>query len=248
MSARYRERPPLPALDPAVACVWTQEITGSAHVQRVVPDGCIDLIWLHGSLHMVGPDTSPRFVPLDPGKVAGVRLRPGNARLLLGDIPASALRDLQVDLDDVWGASSRPLLNRLAETGDANEAATLLERAALARLPHFVGDGAITEVVRALQRPAPPRVSVLAESVGLSERQLRRRLHAAVGYGPHTLESIMRFERARRMARQGLQPGRLAELALTAGYSDQSHLTREVRRFAGTTPGELFAPHVHSRP
>lgn len=79
---------------------------------------------------------------------------------------------------------------------------------------------------------------MLAEKVGLSERQLRRRFTEAVGYGPKALHSILRFQHALDLGRRG-DPG-LAAIAYQAGYADQAHFTREVRRLAGMTPTELL--------
>src|SRR5437764_768906 len=81
----------------------------------------------------------------------------------------------------------------------------------------------------------PGRRTELAAGVGLGERQLRRRCEDAVGYGPKTLERVLRFQRFRSLASRGAAS--LAELALLAGYADQPHLTREYRRLAGGTPG-----------
>ncbi|WP_406692373.1 helix-turn-helix transcriptional regulator [Saccharopolyspora sp. ID03-671] len=88
----------------------------------------------------------------------------------------------------------------------------------------------MTKHFKALDDPHPPSVAGLADSVGVSERQLRRRIGDAVGYGPRTLVSVLRFQRA---ARGG---GALADLAHRCGYADQAHLTREFRRLTGTTP------------
>ncbi len=71
--------------------------------------------------------------------------------------------------------------------------------------------------------------------MGLSERQLRRRFHAAAGYGPKTLQRVLRFRRFLAGPR-----GDLARAALEAGYADQPHLTREVARLAGTSPSRLI--------
>jgi AraC-like DNA-binding protein len=248
MTAVYLERDPVPALRGAVSCVWTQRISATTHLQRVVPDGCVDLIWFHGALQLVGPDTTARVVPLRTGDVAGIRLRPGAARLLLGDIPTSELRDLQVDVTQLWGNAYQPVVDDLAGAPSLKHATETLERTLLAHRPGYAADPAVDAVIAALQRPDPPAVPTLADSVGLSARQLRRRVTTEVGYGPQTLESVLRFDRARRLAPTGSVPGGLADLAVTAGYADQAHLTREVRRFAGTTPRELFGLQPHQRP
>jgi len=78
------------------------------------------------------------------------------------------------------------------------------------------------------------RVEALAGELGLSERQLRRRCAASAGYGPKTLQRILRFRRF-----LALEGGDLARRALDAGYADQSHLTRECVRLSGRTPAAL---------
>ena len=50
---------------------------------------------------------------------------------------------------------------------------------------------------------------------------------------------MLRFGRVVRAIRAG-QAADLADLAVASGYYDQSHLNRDVREFAGTTPGELL--------
>jgi AraC-like DNA-binding protein len=71
----------------------------------------------------------------------------------------------------------------------------------------------------------------------MSERTLRRRFEDAFGYGPKTLDRILRFHRFRRLQRQG--EGSTALLAIEAGYADQAHLIRESRRLTGVTPTAL---------
>lgn len=80
----------------------------------------------------------------------------------------------------------------------------------------------------------------LADAASLSERQLHRRCRAAFGYGPATLRAVLRLQRFMALARRSTGAG-LAELAQRAGFSDQAHLAREARRFAGLTPTALLA-------
>jgi hypothetical protein len=80
MPPAYREFRPPAGLEAAVACLWENDAK-QGRVQRVVPDGCLDLIWLADrELVIAGPDTGPRFVTL-PARTrsSGIRLRPGPA-------------------------------------------------------------------------------------------------------------------------------------------------------------------------
>jgi len=104
-------------------------------------------------------------------------------------------------------------------------------------------DPAVTQAARLLRDPATRAEDVAAE-VGLSLRQLRRRCHAVVGYGPKTLQRVLRFRRF--VARVDAHPDvlDLAAIAAEAGYADQAHLTRECARLAGLTPAALVRQRV----
>ena len=71
----------------------------------------------------------------------------------------------------------------------------------------------------------------VAGELGVSARQLHRRVSDAVGYGPKMLQRVLRFRRL-----QALPPAPLVELALEAGYADQAHMTAEVTQLAGVSP------------
>jgi AraC-like DNA-binding protein len=222
---RYREWAPPPALRGVVRCVWVR-VVGAAGVP-VLPDACSDLIWQAGrGAFVAGPDTRPAPTGASPGTVyVGVRFGPGTGGPALG-LPLSELRDRRVALADL----SRRLDERLpADLEPAEAVGRLLEAAAAEP------DAAIVEAARRLDDPGA-RVEGLATDLGLSERQLRRRCHAAAGYGPKTLHRVLRFRRF--LAAPG---GDLARVALDAGYADQSHLTRECARLSGLTPAILRA-------
>jgi transcriptional regulator GlxA family with amidase domain len=89
---------------------------------------------------------------------------------------------------------------------------------------------------------AAGRVGALGPTVGLGERQLRRRFQAGVGYGPKTLARVLRFQRLLALLRddRGGRPS-LAEVAVRAGYADQAHMTAECTRLAGRSPAALVA-------
>jgi transcriptional regulator GlxA family with amidase domain len=87
------------------------------------------------------------------------------------------------------------------------------------------------------RRPAG-RLTALARELDVGERQLRRRFAAAVGYGPKTLQRILRLQALLHHA-QHASLG-LAALAAELGYADQAHMTREVGALAGVSPSVLL--------
>ena len=84
---------------------------------------------------------------------------------------------------------------------------------------------------------AAPTTRELAMETGLHPVYVARAFRAAFGTGIGEYARLMRAEMARRLLADGALP--LAELALRAGYADQSHLTREMRRFLGATPASV---------
>ncbi len=83
-------------------------------------------------------------------------------------------------------------------------------------------------------------VGDVAGEIALSERQLQRRFREAVGYGPKTLQRVLRFRRfVAELGRARNGVGGLAGIAASTGYADQAHLTRESRELSGLTPVQL---------
>lgn len=201
---------------------------------RVLPDGCMDLLWHEGRLLVAGPDTHAYLTDGETGTWAGVRLYPGTAPALLG-VPAHELRDRRVELADLWPA---PEVRRLAaRVNAAADPASGLEDLALRQAAGAdPPDPLLRQVVTALGAGRP--VAATADELGLGARQLHRRSLTAFGYGPKTLARILRLRRALALARRGVP---FADTATRAGYADQAHLARDVRELAGLPLGELLA-------
>jgi AraC-like DNA-binding protein len=133
---------------------------------------------------------------------------------------------LATQLEEAMSRAEQPLM-QLADW--------LLERSRYARSP----DPLVQEAVTRLRRPGAA-VAPLADQLGVSERQLRRRVAAAVGYGPKLLTRVLRLQRALAHARAGDE---LARAALEAGYADQAHFSSDCRALAGASPGTLLGGH-----
>lgn len=224
----YMERPArLPG-----AVVWSRGPSGST-VGAVLPDGCMDLLWHEGRLLVAGPDTRAYVPEGAAGHWAGVRFYPGTGPTFLG-VPAHELRDLRVDLADLWPASEvRHRTARVAAAADPVAALeqVALDRAAVTEPP----DPLLREVVADLD--AGRSIAATADRLGLSARQLHRRSLTAFGYGPKTLARVLRLQRALALARAGVP---FAETAARSGFADQAHLARDVRELAGMPLGELL--------
>ncbi|WP_223637855.1 helix-turn-helix transcriptional regulator [Corallococcus sp. EGB] len=95
--------------------------------------------------------------------------------------------------------------------------------------------GRARELLDAVRGP-PPTLAALAREVGVSPLRLGRAFRQAWRCSPAEYLRRSRLERASRALRETQQP--LGDIALEAGYCDQSHLTREFRRRLHVTPAE----------
>ncbi|MFF0731783.1 helix-turn-helix domain-containing protein [Streptomyces chartreusis] len=232
----YEERPSRLA----GAVVWTNRPADTG-VGRVLPDGCMDLLWNDGRLLVAGPDTRAYVTDGESSSWAGVRFFPGTGPGLLG-VPAHELRDRRVELTDLWPAVEvRRLCDRVEAAADP---VTALEDVALARAAAVdEPDPVLRRVVTALDAGRP--VAATADELGLGARKLHRRCLSAFGYGPKTLARILRLQRALALARGGTA---FADTAVRAGYADQAHLARDVKELAGLPLGELLGRRVGGAP
>lgn len=248
LPSEYREFAAPARLASHFRCFWTQTIAGARgdYTQRVLPDGCVDLVLIDDSpVAVVGPWTEPFIARLAPGtSILGARFHPGRAASLLG-LPASEILNRSEELRAVSGKAAGDRLDRVYEqvTQDARRAALI--EALLTGLEHANAlDEAVAASIGWLTRHPEGRIEELSDWAGIGNRQLHRRFLAAVGYGPKMFQSVLRFQRLlKNLYQQDLRPDlhrSLADLAAEAGYADQAHMTREVSRFAGCSPTALL--------
>jgi AraC-like DNA-binding protein len=241
----YREWAPHALLRGHVRCLWINDLSRSrSECLQVVPDGCVDIVWTGETLCIAGPDTRPILSRMPRRTtVVGVRFHPGAASAWLGQ-PLGEIVNVRVPLAEFWKDDASRLLDRVAAGRSAKQAADDLEVFLVGRLAAV---GLVDPRIAFLRRtagdncvPTGLRLDQLAAHVGLSERTLRRRCLDVFGYGFKTLDRVLRFQRFFRLA---ARPEKLdlADMADRAGYADQAHMTREVRRMSGITAGEFVA-------
>src|SRR4051812_25086699 len=239
----YREFAPSAPLHALIACRWLRESPQDdpSDSTLILPDGCVDLIWRDDRLLVAGLDSAARRSPVRPGAaVAGIRLRPGVAGAGFG-MPASELLDVQVPLRELLGSDAAEFSERLADASGHDAEHLLLEGLVAAAVADRSPDPLVLAATRRLGFPGS-RVDELAEALGISERQLRRRFHDSVGYGPKTLDRVLRFRRL--VAQTGAVAAGESDLARVAadlGYADQAHMTRDCIRLSGLSPARLAA-------
>ena len=210
--------------------MWRSSVGPSPMPTRILPDGCLDLVWDGRRLFVAGPDTTARWHQSRAhAEYVALRFSGGTGPALLG-VPADELRDRSPDIEELWPAAEA----RALADGVAASPVTALEAWASERLTYSEVD-TLGPLVLEMAATATP-VAVMADRLDLSVRQLYRRCLPLFGYGPRRLTRVLRLGRALDQARKGAS---LAHVAAECGYADQPHLSREVRALTGTTPLDL---------
>ena len=174
--------------------------------------------------------------PCEPGIM--VRLAPLGAYKLLG--PAvSEIGGSIVGLEDIVGADARRLSERVRSARTWEQRAQLLDDFLLDRANR--GPQPSPEVSHAwhLLARSSGRTTIrgIARQVGWSHKHLITRFRQQIGVAP---QMAVRLVRLMTVWRHLGDEQSWARIAAECGYADQAHLTREFRRFTGTTPGALI--------
>lgn len=185
-----------------------------------------------GGLH-----SSPATVRHD-GNQHGVQLRvtPLGARALFG-MPAGELVSTVVDLGSVLGPRGEELTDRLRDVASWPARFAVLDDALLRWVcePKPPQPEVAFTWRRLVDTGGALEVGTVAREVEWSRRHLSERFRLEYGLAPKVIAQVVRFERARRLLASRSRPS-LAHVAAVCGYADQSHLTRDWRRFAGKSP------------
>ena len=173
------------------------------------------------SITVRGPEThaSAADCPAD-GEWVGIHFKLGTFLPLL---PAGRLRDRNDVTLPTASARTFVLDGAAWEFPSFENAEAFVRRLVAAGLVR--ADPRVQDVVRG---EAPPR----------SRRTDQRRVLRATGMTLATIRQIERARRATAMLRRGVA---IADVAYDAGYYDQPHLTRSLRRLAGQTPAQIAA-------
>lgn len=259
-----RHRPTAP-LNAAVDCIWWSSRSDDSRVsEHMLPSGKAHLIfslhnapitwappdrhkdlrsWTRGIVH--GPQSSYYVTgPKPKGRVIGVSFNVGMAGAILG-VPLDELQDRHVCIEDIWGSRALELRERLATASTPQAAIDLLERDLIARMQRpLLLHPAVAQALRPALLNSAVRVADIQQQSGYSPRHFIELFRSNVGLAPKQFYRIQRFSTA--LARIARGRMALADVAISSGYADQAHLSREFRELAGVSPSTYSPPAADS--
>lgn len=241
------------ALRPTVAHVTAYEerfAPGLEVVERVLPDGAARLlIALQGgaaSILVAGASASPAVLSMR-GHMHGlsIALHPGATVALFG-VPADELAGRTLPWHELVPEAHRHLPEQLsAAADDAQRVGLVLGSLGAMHRPLDAGARRLVEHAAGRLRAHAGGLTVraLAAAMHLSERRLQQVFASQLGLAPSVWRRLQRLHRTLRLLRAAEVP-RWTELALSAGYYDQSHLINEFRALCGLTPQQFLRSAV----
>ncbi len=244
----YAEHAPAAPLSDHVLTYWEFDVrldSGEQFLHHVWPDGCISLVTVrHGGAlvvaNVIGPGVEARRVVVEGGwSYRGIRFWPDAGGASLG-VESILLRGRSVPLDGVLGGRGLELARTLAGATDLQEAAhaTDLWLTRNVALPP-IHAGVRNAVRRIAQSRGDIAITQLAEEANVGMRQLQRKFRSAVGLTPKEFARVRRMRSGIAAVLHGKK--QWSTLAASLGYSDQSHLIRDLGEMTGFTPGGLEA-------
>jgi AraC-like DNA-binding protein len=259
----YQIYTPSAELGSFVKCFWSlEDTTASAPVrQRVVPDGCMEMIFNYGDLYqqffedgtsLIQPRSFifgqiSRFIEIAPTGNTGIiaaRFFPGGLSPFI-DLPVSLLENKAVDIQALFGEKGKLLEQEVLSAATNTGRISLLERFLLSRLGESHAIDMITKecVDVIMQSNGQLDVAELAEKMQLHRRNIERKFSSAIGMSPKQLARIVRLQSTLKMLQQKNFTS-LTSLAYENGYYDQAHFIKDFKEFTGTSPKSFYAGNL----
>lgn len=254
----YTLRLPAPHLQPYIEAYWFVDLTlpeSQPLQERIFVDGKADIIFTYGDAYQrkyVNYETTEptqlatsnfdaqRIYPvhiIQSGyiKLVGIRFFAG-AVSAFSALPAHELANTTHTIETIFAADDvHTLEGRLYDHfGKTDTQVALLNtffsqkllEADYHALAHHVATKIVTTTTTL-------DMVETAKSLGYTTRTLNRHFKRAYGFTPHFFARLVRFRRSQRGL---LTDANLVNVALQAGYYDQSHFNRECLAFTGYTP------------
>jgi AraC-like DNA-binding protein len=168
-----------------------------------------------------------------------VELTPAGALALLGDV--ESYNDRVVPIDEALGHHGVRLVARLAEAPSWEARLDVLDASFATPDVQTLAPEVAWLRQQLIDSGGQSRVEPLMDETGWSRRHVTERFRRQLGITPKAYARLLRFQEATALLMQPETVGSLADVAMSAGYYDQSHLTRDFAALAGMTPGAYAA-------
>lgn len=259
----YQVYTPSPELQPFVKCFWSLEDEAKEdHLkQRVLPDGCMEMIFHYGDLYsqhfedgssIIQPRSFvfgqiTKYIEISPTGISGIisaRFLPDGISPFL-NMPLTSLENKAVPITELFGEDGKKLEVAVINGTDSQQRIMLIEAFLLSKLTEQKTIDAITKscVDIIFQSHGQIGLAALADQMNINRRNMERKFTSAIGISPKQLARVARLQATLKMLGQKKFTS-LTEIAYENGYYDQAHFIKDFREFTGISPKSFFADNL----
>jgi len=259
----YKQYDACEELQPFIKCFWSLEAPASAipERQRIVPDGCMEMIFHYGDLYeqflhggssivqprsfVFGQITSPLDIaPTGASGVIAARFHP-DGFAPFSSFPVNEMENKAVSLEQLFGKDGKQLEEQILKAFINEVRIKVIETFLLQQLQtEETANRIARQSVKALMHSKGQKsVKELAEELKINRRQLERKFSTVIGLSPKQLSKMIRLQNTLKMMGQK-QFTSLTSLAYENGYYDQAHFIKDFKEFTGVSPKEFYTGNL----
>lgn len=260
---QHQEFEPPEELRDTIKCFWynRRDVGEQQSSFEVQPDGYAEIIFYFGdalsishngdlqalpSPFMMGLLNQPAvFNTKDCLEIIAIRCFPWTVFDLLG-LPAGKGGGVRIFEHPV--AMLQSVLNKSIEAGKVEDAIAIVKQHFLDARSQVAANSMLYKAGVAMRQTngAMP-VSEIAGAANATVRTLERNFKQSSGHTVKDVSNLIRFEQVRNQLWHSPNTS-LTGLAHELGYTDQSHLSREFKRYSGTTPAAFARKAKKEKP
>lgn len=251
-------------LQPYIRCFWGAAATSGRQQEKgtglsreegsgpgaetIIPDSCMDIIWewdertgesggIFCGINDTPFEVERTAMPIHKQRFA-IRFHFWAVHLF-ADEPLSDVLNVHAPVEQYFRTFRQELGDRLPGTRTMSERIAAAELFLLRRLEmaNRSSDGMMNAVHRLLTSRGIVSAGTLESTSGISNRQLERLFRQHIGLPPKKVADLIRFQNVwLDLYRSPQGKGVMQDMVFTYGYSHQSHLINNFKKFAGRTP------------
>jgi AraC-like DNA-binding protein len=257
----YKIYKPCIELKPYIHFYWIMEFDSKtsdcSNYQRIIPNGFIEIMFNYSDklniLKNNKIDNQPKtaisgqktdfFDIIQTGQTGFVAIlfKPHSTRLFF-DLPMQELTNQSIDIENLIKHEAENIIEQIGLTDCHNKKISIIEKFLIRRFndKYLYNFKRITKSINFIDNyKGIVKVSDLANSACLSEKQFYRIFLEFVGVSPKQFLKIVRLQSAFYQIQTNITKN-LTELAYNCGYFDQAHFINDFKILTGLTPKKCF--------